>query len=52
MTAATSPKLFPGFFTDGVAQTDPELAQAIQSEFARQQGEIELIASENIVSQA
>src|SRR5690554_544668 len=52
MTAATSPKLFPGFFTDGVAQTDPELAQAIQSEFVRQQGEIELIASENIVSQA
>ena len=52
MTTTSSASLFPNFFTNSVADTDPELAQAIQNEFARQQGEIELIASENIVSQA
>tara|TARA_R110002124_G_scaffold10096_21_gene51009 strand:+ start:9446 stop:10747 length:1302 start_codon:yes stop_codon:yes gene_type:complete len=52
MSAATSLPLFPDFFTNSVAQTDPELAAAINQELARQQGEIELIASENIVSQA
>jgi len=52
MSAATSLPLFPKFFTNSVADTDPELARAIDNELARQQGEIELIASENIVSQA
>ena len=52
MSAATSLPLFPDFFTSSVADTDPELAGAIQDELGRQQGEIELIASENIVSQA
>ena len=52
MSAATSLPLFPQFFTNSVADTDPELASAIQHELGRQQGEIELIASENIVSQA
>jgi glycine hydroxymethyltransferase len=52
MSAATSLPLFPQFFTNSVAQTDPELAAAIQHELGRQQDEIELIASENIVSQA
>tara|TARA_R110002020_G_scaffold18686_16_gene64873 strand:+ start:9480 stop:10781 length:1302 start_codon:yes stop_codon:yes gene_type:complete len=52
MSAATSLPLFPSFFTNSVSQTDPELAAAIRSELGRQQGEIELIASENIVSQA
>ena len=52
MSAATSLPLFPKFFSNSVAETDPELAAAIQHELARQQGEIELIASENIVSQA
>ena len=52
MSAATSLPLFPNFFTNSVSQTDPELAAAIQDERGRQQGEIELIASENIVSQA
>ena len=52
MSAATSLPLFPKFFTNSVAETDPELAAAIQQELARQQDEIELIASENIVSQA
>ncbi len=40
------------FFNAGVAQTDPELAKAINDEFKRQQEKIELIASENIVSKA
>ena len=52
MSAATSLPLFPNFFSASVAQTDPELAKAIQNELGRQQDEIELIASENIVSQA
>ncbi len=47
-----STPLFPNFFSNSVAQTDPELAAAIGDELGRQQGEIELIASENIVSQA
>ncbi|MEA2744951.1 MAG: glycine hydroxymethyltransferase, partial [Acetobacteraceae bacterium] len=40
------------FFSAPLAETDPELAAAIRSEFARQQDGIELIASENIVSAA
>ncbi|MBF0678537.1 MAG: serine hydroxymethyltransferase [Devosia sp.] len=47
-----SSSLFPQFFTNSVAQTDPELAAAIGKELGRQQHEIELIASENIVSRA
>ena len=35
-----------------VAKTDPEVAQSIQKELDRQKGNIELIASENIVSPA
>ena len=41
-----------GFFSKGLTQTDPALAASIDREFARQRDEIELIASENIVSQA
>ena len=40
------------FFKSHLSETDPELFTAIQKEFGRQQHEIELIASENIVSQA
>ncbi len=40
------------FFSAGVADADPELAAAISGELGRQQHEIELIASENIVSRA
>ena len=40
------------FFGASVADTDPELASAIAHELARQQNQIELIASENIVSRA
>jgi glycine hydroxymethyltransferase len=41
-----------GFFTRSLAETDPEIADAIESELTRQRDEIELIASENIVSRA
>jgi glycine hydroxymethyltransferase len=41
-----------GFFTTSVTQSDPELAKAIELELGRQRHEIELIASENIVSKA
>jgi glycine hydroxymethyltransferase len=44
--------LFPGFFKDKLSKTDPKIAKAIASELMRQQHEIELIASENIVSKA
>ncbi len=41
-----------GFFTDPLAAADPELAAAVDGELARQRSQIELIASENIVSRA
>ena len=44
--------LYPGFFKDKLAKADPKIAKAISSELLRQQNEIELIASENIVSRA
>jgi glycine hydroxymethyltransferase len=40
------------FFTAPLAETDAEVADAIHRELGRQRGEIELIASENIVSRA
>ena len=40
------------FFARGVAEADPELAAALDRELGRQQDQIELIASENIVSRA
>ncbi len=40
------------FFSASLAETDPELAAAIRDELHRQQDQIELIASENIVSRA
>lgn len=41
-----------GFFTESLATRDPEIAAAIGAELGRQRKEIELIASENIVSAA
>ena len=41
-----------GFFTETLADRDPDIAGAIGKELVRQQDEIELIASENIVSAA
>ena len=40
------------FFSASVSQTDPLVAGALDKELARQQSQIELIASENIVSTA
>ncbi|PRD36252.1 UNVERIFIED_CONTAM: glyA [Trichonephila clavipes] len=42
----------PGFFTETLASRDPELFGSITDELGRQRDEIELIASENIVSRA
>ncbi len=41
-----------GFFTKSLAESDPEIAAAIEDELGRQQDQIEMIASENIVSAA
>ena len=40
------------FFTEPLESRDPEIFAAIRKELGRQRDEIELIASENIVSQA
>jgi glycine hydroxymethyltransferase len=40
------------FFRTGVGQADPDVARILQGELQRQQDQIELIASENIVSRA
>ncbi|AUH34487.1 serine hydroxymethyltransferase [Paracoccus tegillarcae] len=40
------------FFTEALADSDPAIAKAIGQELGRQRDEIELIASENIVSRA
>jgi glycine hydroxymethyltransferase len=45
-TAATA------FFAETLGQRDPEIASAVAKELGRQRDEIELIASENIVSRA
>ena len=41
-----------GFFTESLASRDPEVFGSITAELGRQRHEIELIASENIVSRA
>jgi len=41
-----------GFFTDRLSSADPAVAEAIRAELTREQTQIELIASENIVSRA
>lgn len=41
-----------GYFTDGVGTTDPAVAAAMKHEMERERYQIELIASENIVSKA
>src|SRR5690606_25495017 len=48
MSAAASLPLFPNFFSATLAETDPQIAEAIDNELGRQQHEIELIAAENI----
>jgi glycine hydroxymethyltransferase len=51
-TAKKPAVLFPGFFKERLAKTDPKVAKTIAAELKRQQEKIELIASENIVSRA
>ncbi len=41
-----------GFFAESLAERDPEIDAALREELRRQQRQIELIASENIVSRA
>ena len=48
----TAPHRDDGFFTEALRTRDPEIFGAITKEFGRQSEEIELIASENIVSAA
>ncbi|MBV9993282.1 MAG: serine hydroxymethyltransferase [Alphaproteobacteria bacterium] len=42
----------PNFFRQELSEADPEIARAVADELGRQQDKIELIASENIVSNA
>ncbi|MDH4386850.1 MAG: serine hydroxymethyltransferase [Caulobacter sp.] len=48
----TQTPIVSGFFTAGLATADADIAQAVGRELARQRDQIELIASENIVSRA
>src|SRR3954452_213530 len=48
-TAATSAD---AFFAARLDEADPEIAEVVRRELGRQRDEIELIASENIVSRA
>jgi len=50
--SAIESQLQDGFFSAELAEVDPDIANAIQSELRRQQDQIELIASENVVSKA
>ena len=50
--SAKTPRATDRFFAASLAEADPELADAIRGELGRQQLQIELIASENIVSRA
>ncbi len=52
MTDKTGNAPFAGFFDADLADSDSEVQKTIDAELARQQHEIELIASENIVSKA
>ncbi|MEK6216111.1 MAG: serine hydroxymethyltransferase [Boseongicola sp.] len=48
----TTAGVSPGFFTASLSSRDPEVHGSIEAELGRQRTEIELIASENIVSRA
>ena len=50
--ASTGSERPDAFFEADLASADPEIARAIELELGRQRNEIELIASENIVSRA
>ncbi|MCA1654437.1 MAG: serine hydroxymethyltransferase [Sphingomonadales bacterium] len=48
----TSYRVPQGFFTSGLSEVDPAVEDGIRAELHREQTQIELIASENIVSRA
>ena len=50
--AVATPIRSNSFFSASLAAADPEIAQAVELELGRQRQDIELIASENIVSRA
>jgi glycine hydroxymethyltransferase len=52
MTAVQKAPITDSFFTESLADRDPELYGSLRDELGRQQNQIELIASENIVSRA
>jgi glycine hydroxymethyltransferase len=52
MSQAAVSAMMDGFFTTSLAESDPALFRPIAEELHRQQDQIELIASENIVSAA
>jgi glycine hydroxymethyltransferase len=52
MSEAPARAVADSLFTTSLADTDPEIADVIGKELGRQRDEIELIASENIVSRA
>jgi glycine hydroxymethyltransferase len=52
MSHAVAEAVSDGFFTENLKAADPEIFAAIRDELGRQRHEIELIASENIVSRA
>ena len=55
MTSSGAATILPfddSFFTASLQQSDPELYDSIRAELGRQQDQIELIASENVVSRA
>ena len=52
MPPVTAHFIHDAYFSRGLAQSDPDVFGAIQGEMARQKEQIELIASENIVSKA
>ncbi len=52
MSAVSKTAPIQTFFSDGLAEADPELFASVSGELGRQRHEIELIASENIVSRA
>src|SRR6201982_674764 len=52
VTESSAKAVAESLFTASLNDTDPEIAEAIRLELGRQRDEIELIASENIVSRA
>src|SRR5204863_9581083 len=52
MSESSAKTVADSLFSASLAQADPEIADVIGKELGRQRDEIELIASENIVSRA